>query len=271
MICSDFHAHTSCDHGAATPTQMIRAAAAAGMPAVGLVGHARITPFPCTYAMSEADETAFRAEMAALRTEYAGKMDVFCGIELDYYSPPPEVDYDYRIGSVHYVMHDGAVISVDSDPDQLREDVRTYYGGDFRKLFRAYFENVANILKQTNADLIGHFDLVSKFNEGGVMFDPDDPAYRSAATDAIDTLIRADRLFEINTGAISRGYRTAPYPADWMLRAIHQHGGRIILSSDAHATNTFCYAFDQATSLARACGFTTAWVLTEKGFVEQPL
>jgi len=271
MIRSDFHTHTCRDHGNATPEEMVRAAVEAGMPALGIVGHAQIDAFPCEYAMSDAAEEQFSQEMSRLKRQYAGQIDLFRGIELDYYSPEPELCYDYRIGSVHYVMAEGRVISVDSDPDDLVKNVEECFGGDFSRLFRAYFENVADIVNKTDCDIIGHFDLISKFNEGGKLFDPLDFGYYRAAMEAIDALIGKDRFFEINTGAISRGYRTEPYPAIWMLQEIYERGGRIMLSSDAHATDTMCYKFDQSTSLAKACGFETAWVLTAEGFQEQPL
>ena len=73
-------------------------------------------------------------------------------------------------------------------------------------------------------------------------------------------------IFEINTGAISRGYRTAPYPGPALLRAIREMGGRICVTSDSHSADTVTCAFPQAAALARACGFREAVVLTERGF-----
>ena len=51
--------------------------------------------------------------------------------------------------------------------------------------------------------------------------------------------------FEINTGAMSRGWRTSPYPAKPIRDYIRAHGGRLILSSDSHKADTLLYAFDQ--------------------------
>ena len=67
-------------------------------------------------------------------------------------------------------------------------------------------------MEQTGADIIGHFDLVTKFNELGGYLDLSDPRYVRAWKAAVDALLSYDRPFEINTGAISRGYRTTPYP-----------------------------------------------------------
>ena len=77
---------------------MAFAAAQSGVEALGMVGHAQMEFF-CNYAMTPDAEKSFVAEMAVLKAQYAGKMDLFCGIELDYFSPEPELPYDYRIGS----------------------------------------------------------------------------------------------------------------------------------------------------------------------------
>ena len=270
MIRADFHTHTNRDHARGTPAEMAAEAARMGMTALGMVGHAQMEFF-CDYAMTPEGERSFFSEVSELKTRYAGQMDVFCGIELDYYSLPAALPYDYRIGSVHYIKSEGHVISVDSDPEELAEDVRRYCGGDFRRLYQIYYETVADILNRTDADIVGHIDLISKFNETGQLFSMEDPAYRCAALDAVDALLARDRLFEINTGAISRGCRTTPYPAPWILKEIHDRGGRIILSSDAHETGTMLFQFDKSEEFAKSVGYKTAWVLTEDGFQERLL
>ena len=75
-----------------------------------------------------------------------------------------------------------------------------------------------------------------------------------------------DVIFEINTGAISRGYRTAPYPAPFLLEAIRQKGGRVCITSDSHSADTIVHAFPHAAALAEAAGFRETWVLAKDGF-----
>ena len=52
-------------------------------------------------------------------------------------------------------------------------------------------------------------------------------------------------VFEINTGAISKGYRTLPYPSADQISYIKSKGGILILSSDSHAAGTICYGFEE--------------------------
>ena len=69
---------------------------------------------------------------------------------------------------------------------------------------------------------------------------------RSAAwQSAVDMLLPYDVPFEINTGAISRGYRSEPYPSREIIAYIREKGGRFILSSDAHSKENIGYGFEE--------------------------
>lgn len=96
---------------------------------------------------------------------------------------------------------------------------------------------------KTGADIIGHFDLVSKFNEGGRFFDENNDRYKECAYRAIEDLVQYGVPFEINTGAVSRGYRKTPYPGEDLIRKIASLGGKFILSSDAHSAENLCFGF----------------------------
>ena len=141
-----------------------------------------------------------------------------------------------------------------------------YFGGDCLGFIRAYYRLAAEIAQKTNCDIVGHFDLITKFNENGCRFDESGPQYRAAALEALEALMERDVIFEINTGAISRGYRTAPYPAPFLLEAIRQKGGRVCITSDSHSADTIVHAFPHAAALAEAAGFRETWVLAKDGF-----
>ncbi len=87
------------------------------------------------------------------------------------------------------------------------------------------------------------------------MFNESHPRYEAAVDNALAVLLATGAVFEINTGAMSKGYRTSPYPSESILRKIKMGGGKIIISSDTHAVDTIDYAFDDAAHLARLCGF----------------
>ena len=84
-------------------------------------------------------------------------------------------------------------------------------------------------------------------------------------------LIAAGKIFEINTGAISRGYRQTPYPAEPLLRLLREMDGKILFTADAHRACDVAFGYAEAVELACRCGFDTFWRLTEEGFVPAPL
>ena len=108
-----------------------------------------------------------------------------------------------------------------------------------------YFELVSHLVDKKKIDIIGHFDLLTKFNENDRIFDTTCERYKNAWLKAVDKLVEKDVFFEINTGAISRGYRTEPYPSKEIVEYIKRKGGKFVLSSDAHHANNIAFEFDK--------------------------
>ena len=134
------------------------------------------------------------------------------------------------IGSVHYILKDGVYLTVDWTREQQEEDVKIYYGGDFYAYAEDYYKIVADIYRKTKCDIVGHFDLITKFNQDDALFDTKDERYRNAALAAVRALLKTPDAFEINTGAIARGLRTEPYPAKFILDEIYREGGEVLLT-----------------------------------------
>ncbi len=241
---ADYHVHTTFCDGKNTPEEMVRAAVAKGMTAIGFSGHSR-TAFDESWCMSADGTAAYRAEIARLKQKYAGRIRILCGTEQDYYSDADTAGYDYVIGSVHYVLLGGAYVPVDESAEILRAAAAKQLGGDVYALAELYFRTVADVFDRTRCDVIGHFDLVSKFNEGGALLDENHPRYVAAWQRAADRLLQSGRPFEVNTGAIFRGYRSEPYPAPAMQDYLAARGARFLLSGDAHSADALCFRFEK--------------------------
>ena len=240
----DFHVHTTFSDGRSTPGEVVRAAIAMGMTALGFSDHS-YTAFDERYCIPREKLPAYRAEIAGLKEKYAGQIEIFCGIEQDFYSDTPTDGYDYVIGSVHYIRQGKAYIPVDEGNRILTDAARQYFGGEIYALAEEYYRTVAQVVQKTGCQIIGHFDLISKFNENGELFDDHDPRYVAAWRSAADQLLETGIPFEINTGAISRGYRTTPYPAAPIREYLRARGAKFLLSSDSHRASTLCFGFGQ--------------------------
>lgn len=246
----DFHIHTTFCDGNNTPEEMVVSAIEKGLTTIGFSAHS-YTFFDESYCMKKENIEAYKAEISSLKEKYRGKIEILCGVEQDYYSDMPTAGFDYVIGSVHYLKVGEEYFSIDDDADILKSACDKYYGGDFYLLCDDYFKTVAKVAEKTNADIIGHFDLVTKFNEKYNFFDENDSRYAAAYRSAVDSLIKADIPFEINTGAISRGYKSIPYPSQQILKYIAKKNGKVILSSDSHSTKGLCFEFEKWSAFAR--------------------
>ncbi len=266
---SNLHTHTSFCDGADTPREIVLSAIDMGMEAIGFSGHSH-TAFDTSFAMSREGEALYREEILGLQKEFAGRIRILLGIEQDLYSDPCGADYAFSIGSVHYVMSRGEYLSVDESAEHFAKIVKEHFGGDPYRFVAAYYENVAS-LAEISPTIIGHFDLVAKFNEGNRFFDESDPRYLRPALDALDVLLSRDVIFEINTGAIARGYRRMAYPSSMLLRRIAQRRGSVTFSSDAHKKEQLLFGFEDAIRFARAAGLGSILLYTRDGFCEYPL
>lgn len=275
----DLHMHTRYCDGNDNAEDMIKSAAGKGLRTVGLSGHS-FTPHDTSYCMSREGTAKYIDEVNSLKTRYEDRIKVLLGLELDYYADTDTSPYDYLIGSVHYLFTeegeraDAPIKFTDwSDVDDEAEDLVRFaenLGAERMEIAELFYRTAGNIIRKTDCDIIGHFDLVTKFNEkytapdGSRIFDTEDPRYIAAWRNAVDrifedccerykngyrnrletagVLTAGDKpVFEINLGAVAKGYRTSPYPAADQMEYIRDKGGVLILSSDAHRKEHVAY------------------------------
>lgn len=253
MILSDFHVHTTYCDGRDSPEDIVHEAIKLGMKKIGFSGHS-YTPFDEEPCMSIDGTERYIEEIHRLKEKYHGQIEILCGTECDYYSEINAEDYDYVIGSVHYIKCGEIYRHVDNTPEMLRLAIDETFNGDAYALAENYYALVADVVNKTGASFIGHFDLVTKFNADNSFFDENNERYISAVNSALDALLKTGRPFEINTGAISKGYKNFPYPSLRIMKYIAEHGGSVILSSDSHRKDTLMYDFTKYEALARSLG-----------------
>ncbi|MBQ8914881.1 MAG: histidinol-phosphatase HisJ family protein [Clostridia bacterium] len=267
----NLHTHTVFADGKDTVAEMAEAALEWGFSSLGFSEHG-ITDFDPEYSMSLESAPRYAAEVAKAKKKYAGVMEIFCGVEQDYYSLEPNFNCDYRIGSVHYIKKDGEYVIVDGgSAEQLILRIEKYWGGDRMAMCREYYEMVSRLPEITKCQIIGHLDVITKLNELHGVFDTTDAKYREAAFAAVDRLCAKDMIFEINTGAIARGTRTTPYPAPELLSRIREKGGRILFTSDCHDRINLTCGRESAIATALNAGFNEYAVLEKDGFNTYPI
>ena len=277
---TDLHMHTIYCDGKNTPEEMVLSAIEKGMDCIGFSGHSYVE-FDKECGMNEKNAALYFAEISGLKEKYKDRIRIYCGVEQDDCSETATDGYDYVIGSVHYiriskklfkekfhcaclaerarylpgisdtdikdaVMQDEKYYygSVDDTPEKLAVCARVLFDNDFYAVAENYYEALSHVPERTGADITGHFDLISKFNEKYRLFDEKHPRYEAAWKRAADILLSKDMIFEINTGGMSRGWKSSPYPASCMIDYLKNKGARFIFSSDSHDVRSIGYGFD---------------------------
>ena len=267
------HTHSAFCDGENSMAEMAEAAFAAGVKYFGVSGHVH-TPLPEDEGLClDADLTAYRQETERLRREYAGRMEILLGIEWDDCSdvPVPE-GMDFWIGSVHNLQDrkTGRYHIIDWKPEFLQTCRDEMFGGDMMALVAGYYRAVAGVAEK-KPTILAHFDQITKLNGDGAFFDEESPRYRTCALEALHAADPGTTLLEINTGAMARKYRSAPYPAAFLLEEWKRMGGGIIISSDAHSAERILHAYEHAVAAAKRAGFRECMLLTAGGPVACPL
>ena len=250
---TNFHMHTVWCDGKDTPRAMVESALAKGFSAIGFSSHASF-PESVRGVLDPEKGADYAAEIRSLAREYADCIPVSLGVEADYIpgvtAPEPKryaaLGLDYLIGSVHYVIApDGVRVSVDDTPEKLAEGIAAQFGGSAEAFVRAYFRQQRDMVARFDFDIVGHLDLVRKFNAKHPYFDEGADWYREELVRTADAVAASGKLVEVNTGAISRGWLDDAYPSKPFRDLLRARGVRFLLSSDAHAADAIDCAFDR--------------------------
>jgi len=249
---------------------MIKAAIQMGGYSIGFSEHSYVS-FDEDYSMSIEDIPLYISEITALKEKYEGEIEVFLGIEMDYFTDKVPDGLEYVIGATHHVEIDGLYVTVDGAYSHLVHMNTEYFGGDYLAMAESYYTTISDVVDKTDADMIGHFDLIAKHNLDGKMFDEMHPRYVKAALNAMDQILEKCKIFEVNTGAMYRLGKKAPYPNEYLLKELQKRGGEVILASDSHNSKSLYYEFDEMLELVKYCGFKFIKRLTKEGFIDEPL
>lgn len=243
MIISDMHIHSSFSDGEDLCEDIVKEAVLRGFKSIGFSEHSFV-PFDAEGTLLLENTEAYKKEVLRLKEKYAGQINIYTGLEMDFFSGLDRAGYDYIIGSSHYVKVGGEYMCVDYSVDNFEKGVKKYFGGDYFKCCEAYYETVSEIYEKTHCDIVGHFDLVSKFNDVLAFIDEESDAYMDMVKSAAERIVKKCSVFEINTGAVARGNKREPYPSKRIMKLLSDMGASFILSSDAHKKENIAYGFE---------------------------
>ena len=265
----NLHIHTNLCDGNDSPIEIVEAALSAGFDSIGFSAHSYMK-YSCYLGYRDRTEE-YKQEVTKLKKLYEDKLKIFLGLEVDMYSEPDTKDYDYLIGSVHYLVKENEYLGFDRGDEEVERIINEYFGGNGMKYAKLYYETLAQLPDYGKFDIIGHFDIITKHSENRNFFDETSKEYLGYAFDSAEALAGKIPLFEVNTGAIARGYRTTPYPSIPIIKMLKELGFGVVITSDCHDKNKIDCYYDESVELLRNCGFKEKFILTDNGFAETSL
>lgn len=142
--------------------------------------------------------------------------------------------FDYVVGSVHFLGDAGAV-------DDRRHDVWES-DGDPDRLWKRYFEWLAEAARSGLFDILAHPDLIKIWGEDRPLPERDPRAYYEPAVEAI---AESGIAVEVSTAGLRKPVGEI-YPARAFAETCIEAGAEFALSSDAHTPEQVGFGYDRA-------------------------
>lgn len=281
----NFHTHTNFCDGKNTPEEIVLAAIEKGFSAIGFSSHSYgfdDLPYGKRWHITSKSDgqsggaferhKEYATTIRALKEKYSDKIKIFCGFESDYipdvWIPKKEnyrdINPDYLIGSVHYVLkrefdtseRTHTHYSADADASEVKWGIELFYKNDGRQAVLEYFDLERQMIEKGDFEILGHPDLIRLRNTELHFFDEKAEWYINEIKDFARFISKHDLIVEINSGAIARGKMDDFYPSYQFLEFLHERKVPIAINSDAHSIEHLDAAFDRAISQAKKIGYT---------------
>ena len=146
---------------------------------------------------------------------------------------------DYILGSIHWMAEEENFNIFEATEDSLYEVIRNYLTAYIKMINTGYINS------------LDHFDMYKKF----AVVDREEELY--PYYEELAKALKANNVaMEINTHYYYEGVYT-PDPNHYMLRLAKEYDIPVIVSSDAHSTDTITCMFDEAFEVLKEVGIKT--------------
>jgi histidinol-phosphatase (PHP family) len=247
MHLADYHVHTPlCRHASGWPSEMAARALELGFTELGLSDHNPM-PEPFDDWRMDLSELPKYLEAVQQAREQFPQLTIRLGLECDYLPGREDwieklatlADWDYLIGSVHYL------------PEGWEVDHPKYIGrhaGHSEQIWDSYWKTYQACIRSGLFDFVAHPDLPKKFGH------KPDGDLRRYYEPTVQALADTGVAYEINTAGLRKDCREL-YPAAGFVEIAHSAGIPLLINSDAHAVAELGAGFAEATGMAWSAGY----------------
>jgi len=252
---TNYHTHSRYCDGKGEPREYVEFALAHGFTALGFSGHSPL-PYDNKFSIHADQYAGYCSTIRNLKAEYAGRIDIRLGLEIDYvpglcedFHPLMEQGgLDYTIGSIHLIPAPGCreellrnpqdaakwLWMIDGPRHETYDDgLQRLFHGDIRQAVKAFFYQNNEMITSQKPTIIGHFDKVVMHNRDRY-FHYDEQWVRDLLYETIGLIRESGSICEVNTRGIYKGRHYDYYPAKETLRYMNSLGIPVIVSTDAH-------------------------------------
>ena len=268
MIKADLHTHTRYSHGADSPKDMYAAAVAAGLEIIGFSEHSP-RPEGFTYRREYRDQLKahlpdyFREVRALRENARPGEPRALLAMEMDWLDGEEDFirnacqaeDFDYLIGSVHFLGHWG----FDDGDEPWRDAGEEQCAAWYEEYFTAWEAMLASGLFQIAA----HPDLIKIYSSDRFHAWLARPESRARVRRALTALADTGMAMEVSSAGLRKACREI-YPAPPIMELAAGLGIPVTFASDAHSVRDVARDFDRLADYARRFGYTRQ-ALFERG------
>ena len=266
-------------HATGTLEEVVESAIRAGFSIYGLSEHApryrAEDLFPDESDLGVADLVRMFEDYVdaavALRDRHADRIEILIGFETEVLPPEDWLEkmrelrrshpeFDYMVGSVHHVG--GA--SIDMHPKRTAKVAEE--AGGRSVLDRLYFDLVAEMVEKLRPEIVGHFDLIRKFDGAGASFGVEIWKHIERALEVIRA---AGAILDVNAAPARR--KLGPvYPLPPLLKRAREMGIPVTLGDDSHGPGDVGVGLDACLRAIGEAGYRRVHYLTrERGEVRR--
>ena len=227
------HLHTNESDGELSPRDVVENAIERGLTHICFTDHFKIPAEIKDYGNDRLHSDGYYEELESLRIEFVDRIEILIGVELDWIDGHGEWieerirerDYDFILGSVHWVQNSGGGFE---RPHFPKNDI-----GDFdseEEFVRVYLAEVKKMICWGVVDSVAHFDFfrLRLFGEDVLRSD----WYKEEVLGILELMREKGLALEINCA----GFRSVgeQFPQRWVVGEAIRMGIGVTLGNDFH-------------------------------------
>ena len=241
-------------------------------------------PYQCrtTGHLARKNLSRYLMELDRMKNKWKSRLQIYKALEIDYiegFQAPRDarwvnLNLDYMIGSVHTTVgldQNPQYRCVDGPLDELHWLIDTQHGGSAQTLCDAYYTRIVELVRLGGFDILGHFDLIKKWNRNNEIFTESASWYRDLVLHSLDVIAGSRIMVEVNSGGIARNILDEVYPSPWILAEALKRNIPVLINADAHHPKDIDCHYEESWKLLQEIGFRQTWALLDNRWTPIPL